>query len=80
MIYVAIIPQFMNLQASDVRLQAIVLSFAFMFWCAVVYSAICAVLGRLGSGSLSEAKRRMIDGTAGGMILMAAGFMANTHG
>jgi hypothetical protein len=33
-------------------------------------------MGRAGGASLSEARRRLMDGAAGGMILVAAGFMA----
>lgn len=80
MIYIAILPQFMNHQDSDVTLQAIVLSATFMFWCAVVYSVMCLILGRLDTGCLKVSRRRVIDGTAGAMILIAAGFMVQAHG
>ncbi|CZT37900.1 LysE family translocator [Rhizobium sp. 9140] len=79
MIYVAILPQFMDHQAGNVTLQAISLSLAFMFWCAVVYSILSLTLSRLGGGHLNDKKRRLIDGTAGGMILLAAGFMASAQ-
>ncbi|MBB4005773.1 LysE family translocator [Allorhizobium taibaishanense] len=79
MIYVAILPQFMDHQAGNVTLQAISLSLAFMFWCAVVYSILSLTLSRLGGGNLNDKKRRLIDGTAGGMILLAAGFMASAQ-
>lgn len=79
MIYVAILPQFMDHRGGNVTLQAVILSAAFIFWCAVVYSAICVALGRVGRGGLNDTRRRLIDGGAGGMILMAAGFMALAH-
>lgn len=76
MVYIAILPQFMDSQAGSATLQAIVLSVIFIFWCVIVYSAITLTLSRVGRGSLSDMRRRQIDGAAGGMILMAAGFMA----
>lgn len=79
LVYLAILPQFMDRQQGNTTVQALLLSAAFMFWCAVVYSAVCVGFGRLGGGSLSELRRRLIDGTAGGMILLAAGFMALAH-
>ncbi|HTK00287.1 MAG TPA: LysE family translocator [Bordetella sp.] len=76
MVYLAILPQFMDRQAGNTTLQAVILSAAFIFWCAVVYSGICVAMGRAGGASLSDARRRLMDGAAGGMILVAAGFMA----
>ncbi|MEA3537148.1 LysE family translocator [Rhizobium sp. CC-YZS058] len=78
MIYVAILPQFMDHQG-NVTLQAVTLSLAFMFWYGVVYTILSLALSRLGGGNLSDKKRRLIDGTAGGMILLAAGFMASAQ-
>jgi threonine/homoserine/homoserine lactone efflux protein len=79
MVYIAILPQFMDRQGGNLTLQAVVLSLAFMFWCAVVYSVLCIALGRLARRELSDARRRAIDGAAGGMVLMAAGVMAAVH-
>ena len=79
MVYLAILPQFMDPRLGDTTLQAVMLSAAFMFWCAVVYSGICVALGRFGGRGLSDARRRLVDSAAGGMILMAAGFMALFH-
>ena len=76
MVYVAILPQFMDRHGGNATLQAVVLSAVFMFWCAVVYASLCVALGRIGRRRLSDTRRRMIDGSAGGMILIAAGFMA----
>lgn len=78
MIYVAILPQFMDHQG-NVTVQAVTLSVAFMFWCGLVYSILSAALSCLGGGNLSDRRRRLIDGTAGGMILLAAGFMASSQ-
>lgn len=79
MVYLAILPQFMDPRLGDTTLQAVMLSAAFMFWCVVVYSGICVALGRFGGAGLSDARRRLVDSAAGGMILMAAGFMALFH-
>lgn len=75
MVYVAILPQFMD-RHDNATLQAVALSAAFMFWCAVVYASLCLALGRVGRRRLSDTRRRVIDGSAGGMVLVAAGFMA----
>lgn len=79
LIYVAVLPQFMDQQV-DVKLQAIALSAAFIFWCGVIYSILSITLPRLGGGNLSESGKRLADGVAGGIILVAAGFMAVAHG
>jgi threonine/homoserine/homoserine lactone efflux protein len=76
MVYVAILPQFMDRHGADTTLQAVALSAAFMFWCAVVYTSLCLALGRVGGRKLSDKRRRVLDGSAGGMVLIAAGFMA----
>lgn len=76
MVYVAILPQFMDRHGGNTTLQAVVLSAAFMFWCSVVYASLCLALGRAGQRRLSDTRRRVIDGSAGGMVLVAAGFMA----
>jgi threonine/homoserine/homoserine lactone efflux protein len=76
MVYVAILPQFMDRQGGNATLQAVVLSAVFMFWCAVVYAAVSLALGRVGRRGFSDTRRRLIDGSAGGMVLVAAGFMA----
>jgi threonine/homoserine/homoserine lactone efflux protein len=76
MVYVAILPQFMDRHGGNATAQAVVLSAVFMFWCAVVYISLCLALGRVGGRKLSDKRRRVIDGSAGGMVLIAAGFMA----
>lgn len=76
MVYLAILPQFIGRQAGDPTLQALLLSAIFMFWCAIVYSGVCLALDRVGAAGLSDTRRRVMDGGAGALILMAAGFMA----
>lgn len=76
MVYLAILPQFMNPGLGDSTLQAVWLSGVFMGWCTLIYSLVGIGLGRLGTRGLSSARRRLVDGTAGALILLAAGFMA----
>jgi threonine/homoserine/homoserine lactone efflux protein len=78
LIYIAVLPQFID-QQGDVKLQAITLSAAFIFSCGVIYSILTIALSRLGGGSLSESGKRLADGAAGGIILVAAGLMAAAH-
>lgn len=79
MVYVAILPQFMDPHAGNSALQAVILSLAFMFCCVLVYGGLALATARVGGGSLSDARRRVVDGTAAGMILVAAGFVALAH-
>jgi threonine/homoserine/homoserine lactone efflux protein len=75
MVYVAILPQFMDKQDS-IALQAAVLSAVFIGWCALAYTAVCVLASAVGAkAGLSDGRRRIVDGSAGGMMLMAAGFM-----
>lgn len=76
MVYIAILPQFMDRQSGSAMLEAAALSAVFIFWCMVVYSAVSLALGRIGKGELSGKRRRQMDGAAGAMVLLAAGFMA----
>ena len=50
LVYLAILPQFMDRQQGNTTVQAL-LSAAFMFWCAVVYSAVCVGFGRLAAAA-----------------------------
>lgn len=76
LIYIAIFPQFMDRHGNGAR-QAAVLSATFIFWCALVYSVLSLVLSAAGAkGEFSERRRRLVDGGAGGLILIAAGVMA----
>ncbi|QND51486.1 LysE family translocator [Phyllobacterium sp. 628] len=76
MIYFAILPQFIH-PGGSVPLQAAILSAAFIFWCGTVYTVLSLAIGRIGSRStLSDRRRRMIEGGAGGMLIAAAVFMA----
>jgi hypothetical protein len=60
-------------------MQAAILSATFISWCALIYTIIALMVSVMGSKvGLSDTRRRIVDGCAGGMILMAAGFMAAT--
>lgn len=76
MVYIAILPQFMDKHGS-IALQAAVLSAVFIVWCAFIYTGLCVALSALGAkGTVSERRRKIVDGGAGGLILLAAGMMA----
>ena len=77
LVYLAILPQFMDRQQGNTTVQALLLSAAFMFWCAVVYSAVCVGFGRRRQPERVAAAFDRWDGwrddSAGG------GFMALAH-
>lgn len=76
MVYVAILPQFMDRHGS-ITMQAAILSAVFIFWCGLVYTVTCLILSSFrSSGGFSEIRRRMVDGGAGALILAAASYMA----
>lgn len=77
MIYVAILPQFMDKHGS-VTTQGAILSATYIFWCALIYTTIALMISTIGSagGGLTDRHRRLVDGGSGGLILLAAGFMA----
>ncbi|MBN9135782.1 MAG: LysE family translocator [Phyllobacterium sp.] len=76
MIYFAILPQFIQ-PGSSIALQAAALSAVFVFWCGVVYVILSLVIGRLaGRGGFSDRRRRIVEGGAGGLLIVAAGLMA----
>lgn len=76
MIYFAILPQFIQ-PGSSIALQAAVLSAVFVLWCAIVYVILSLAIGRLaGRSGFSDRRRRMVEGGAGGLLVVAAGLMA----
>jgi threonine/homoserine/homoserine lactone efflux protein len=76
MIYVAILPQFLD-EHSSVTMQAAILSAIYIFWCALIYTTIAFIVSSVGSrNGLSETRRRIVDGSAGGLMLVAAAYMA----
>ncbi|UGX84698.1 LysE family translocator [Phyllobacterium meliloti] len=76
MIYFAILPQFMS-HTGSIALQAGLLSAIFVALCGIVYAILSTVIGGAGRrGNFSDRSRRMVEGGAGGLLIVAAGFMA----
>lgn len=77
MIYFAILPQFIR-PGGSIALQAAILSAVFIACCAIVYAILSLAIGRLArrGGGFSDRHRRMVEGGAGGLLLIAAGLMA----
>jgi threonine/homoserine/homoserine lactone efflux protein len=76
MIYFAILPQFMQ-HGGSIPLQALILSAIFIALCGIVYTSVSlgtAVVGR--NGGFSDCRRRWVEGTAGALLLIAAGRLA----
>jgi threonine/homoserine/homoserine lactone efflux protein len=76
MIYFAILPQFMD-HTRPVGLQAVVLSAIFVALCGIVYTILSVVIASIGKkGSFSDCRRRWVEGTAGCLLIVAAGRLA----
>ncbi len=76
MIYFAILPQFLH-QGSSIPLQATILSAIFVFWCGTVYTILSLAVGWIGGrGAFSDRRRKIVEGGAGGLLVIAAGLMA----
>jgi threonine/homoserine/homoserine lactone efflux protein len=76
MIYFAILPQFMD-HTRPVGLQAVVLSAIFVALCGIVYTILSVVISSIGKkGSFSDCRRRWVEGTAGCLLIVAAGRLA----
>ena len=76
MIYFAILPQFMTHDA-NAALQAVLLSAIFVALCGLVYTVLSLTIAGLGRrGGISDHSRRVVEGSAGGLLIVAAGFMA----
>lgn len=77
MIYFAILPQFMH-NGEPAAWQALALSAIFVGLCGAVYSVLSVVIATTGkSGGFSDCRRRWIEGTSGGLLLIAAGRLAS---
>ena len=60
-----------------VTTQAAIRSATFVSWCALIYMFITVMVSTMGSMvGFSDTRRRIVDGRAGRMILVAAGFLA----
>jgi len=76
MIYFAILPQFID-HSRSVALQAALLSTVFIGLCGMFYACLSIALAMLGSRtSVSDRRRRWIEGIAGCLLLIAAGRLA----
>jgi threonine/homoserine/homoserine lactone efflux protein len=76
MIYFAILPQFMQ-HDGNIALQASVLSAIFIGLCGIVYTILSFVIAAVGTrGGFNDRRRRWIEATAGGLLLVAAGRLA----
>jgi threonine/homoserine/homoserine lactone efflux protein len=76
LIYFAILPQFMH-SGESMALQALILSTIFVGLCALVYTILSIALAATGrSGSLSDRRRRWVEGVSGGLLMVAAGKLA----
>lgn len=76
MIYFAILPQFME-HSGSIGLQALGLSAIFIVLCGVVYTILSIVIAAVGKkGNFSDRRRRWIEGTSGGLLIVAAGRLA----
>lgn len=76
MIYFAILPQFMN-HTLNISVQAAILSAIFVALCAMVYVILSLIIGASSHrGNFDDRRRRMVEGGAGCLLIVAAGFMA----
>ena len=76
MVYLAILPSFIQPTDHSVALQVFSLAGIFISACAVVYAVIGIVVGSLGArGGFSDRRRRLVEGTAGGLLIFAASRM-----
>lgn len=76
MIYVAILPQFLEAGDSFGR-HALILSAIFIGLCGIVYVGLSIAIARLGRGSrFSDSQRRWVEATAGALLLIAAARLA----
>jgi threonine/homoserine/homoserine lactone efflux protein len=76
MIYFAILPQFMD-HTRPVGLQALVLSAIFVALCGIVYTIVSVAIASIDKKSgFSDRRRRCVEGTAGCLLIVAAGRLA----
>ena len=76
MIYFAILPQFLAHDRS-IGLQAFILSAIFVALCGLVYAILTMVIAAVGKkGGFNDRRRRWVEGTAGGLLIVAAGRLA----
>ena len=76
MIYFAILPQFID-HTRAIAPQAAILSAIFVGLCGLVYAVLSFAIAAAGKrGRFSDRRRRLIEGSAGGLLIVAAGRLA----
>jgi threonine/homoserine/homoserine lactone efflux protein len=76
MVYFAILPNFMT-SGDSIALQAVILSGIFIVLCGIIYSAVGLVVSSIAQrGSVSDRRRRYVEGAAGALLIYAAGRLA----
>lgn len=76
MIYFAILPQFTE-RGGNFGVQALILSAIFIALCGIVYAGLSVVIASIGTkGNFSNRRRRWVEGTASGLLIVAAGRLA----
>jgi len=78
MMYLAIIPQFID-PAASIAVQAGALSALFVVLCGLVYGAVgLAAASAARLGGVGDRGRRALEGLAGGLLAVAAGRLAGS--
>lgn len=78
MVYFALLPQFMR-EGESAALQAMILSAIFIGLCAAVYTVLCVMLTTSRKAArFDDRRRRWVDGASGGLLVIAAGWLAST--
>ncbi|MBZ9605054.1 LysE family translocator [Phyllobacterium chamaecytisi] len=76
LIYFAILPQFMQ-HGSGIALRALILSAIFIGLCGILYTSLSLGIAAVGrNGGFCDCRRKWIEGTAGALLLIAAGRLA----
>ena len=76
LVYLGILPNFIQ-PGAQVAVQSLTLSSIYVGSCAVFYTLVALVSARIGqAGQLNERKRRIGEGAAGGLLLLAASRLA----
>lgn len=77
LLFFAILPQFID-PAGSVPIQAGLLSAVFVTMCGIIYGAVGLAAASAARTGMSDRGRRILEGTAGGLLAVAAGRMATS--
>lgn len=77
LMFFAILPQFID-PAGSVAIQAGLLSAVFVAMCGAVYGAVGLAAASAARTGMSDRGRRILEGSAGGLLALAAGKMATS--